>query len=468
MIKEHSTFFRRLMILADTCVIMASFFFCYLLHNKQQNLYPPQNYIGLFPAFTLIWVSGLYTFGMYRSFRTRTVRDLLFIVFQSTIFSFVLFGFFLYLLKIEDVSRSVIFMNILVAFIFLCISKVIVVWAFRYIRHRGLNFRNIILVGTGPRAQNFMRLIESHPEWGLRIIGLVDNEKSLVGKAICGYKVMGMFEDLAHIIHNNVVDEIVFVVPGLWLRKIENIIQMCETEGIKVNVAVDIYEPQFSKMKLSTLYTFPLLSFESTPDKLGHLMVKRLFDITFSSIALVALAPFFLLFAVLIKLSSPGPVFYKQIRCGLNGRKFVLYKFRTMDTNAEERLQELMRFNEMQGPAFKLQDDPRIHPLGKFLRKFSLDEIPQFFNVLRGDMSLIGPRPPLPREVEQYDDWHRRRLRMRPGITCLWQVNGRNKITDFDDWANLDLEYIDNWSLGLDFKILVRTIPVVLMGTGAK
>jgi lipopolysaccharide/colanic/teichoic acid biosynthesis glycosyltransferase len=178
--------------------------------------------------------------------------------------------------------------------------------------------------------------------------------------------------------------------------------------------------------------------------------------------------PVFVIIAILIKISSGGPIFFKQLRCGLYGRKFVFYKFRTMIADAESKLKDLAKYNEMNGPVFKMTNDPRITRVGKWLRKFSIDELPQLWNVFKGDMSLVGPRPPLPSEVEQYDIWQRRRLSMRPGITCLWQARGRNKITDFTEWMRLDLEYIDTWSLLLDFKILIKTIPVVLFGTGAK
>jgi exopolysaccharide biosynthesis polyprenyl glycosylphosphotransferase len=211
-----------------------------------------------------------------------------------------------------------------------------------------------------------------------------------------------------------------------------------------------------------------LLTFESTTAKLEHLFIKRLFDFVGSGIGLVILSPLFLVVSVLIKATSAGPVFFKQERCTLYGRKFIFYKFRTMIADAESRLKDILKYNEMNGPVFKMTNDPRVTVIGKWLRKFSIDELPQLWNVLKGDMSLVGPRPPLPEEVKQYDIWQRRKLSMRPGITCLWQTSGRSRIADFRDWIKLDLEYIDKWSLGLDFKILFKTIPVVLFGIGAK
>ena len=266
---------------------------------------------------------------------------------------------------------------------------------------------------------------------------------------------------MPEIINRKIIDEIVFIVPRSWLNKIEDTMLYCESAGIKVNLAVNIFELKFSKAKQTDLQGFPLLTFETTTAKVGHLFIKRVLDFICSGIGLIVLSPLFLIVSMFIKMTSEGPVFFKQERCTLYGRKFMFYKFRTMVVDAEERLKELAEYNEMDGPVFKMTNDPRVTKIGKWLRKSSIDELPQLWNVLKGDMSLVGPRPPLIPEVENYDTWQRRRLSMRPGITCIWQSCGRNKIVDFKEWMKLDLEYIDNWSLSLDFKILFKTIPVV-------
>jgi exopolysaccharide biosynthesis polyprenyl glycosylphosphotransferase len=221
-----------------------------------------------------------------------------------------------------------------------------------------------------------------------------------------------------------------------------------------------------AKYSLGELEGIPLLSFLTLPKNMAQLFVKQLFDYLGAFFLVLLLSPLFLLIAIMIKISSPGPVIFKQIRCGLNGRKFTFYKFRSMIANAEEIKPNLEELNEATGPVFKIKNDPRVTSIGRFLRKTSIDELPQLFNVLKGDMSLVGPRPPLPSEVEKYEWWQRRRLSMKPGLTCIWQVSGRSKL-DFDTWMKMDLEYIDNWSLGLDFKILFKTIPAVLSGKGA-
>jgi exopolysaccharide biosynthesis polyprenyl glycosylphosphotransferase len=222
------------------------------------------------------------------------------------------------------------------------------------------------------------------------------------------------------------------------------------------------------RSELSYFGSVPLVHYQTPPGDGFDLAVKRLFDIVTSAVLLMVLAPLFAIIAIAVRTDSPGPILFKQRRVGLNGRIFSLYKFRSMQLDAEAQLSALRKENEMQGPAFKLRNDPRVTPVGRFIRRHSLDELPQLWNVFRGDMSLVGPRPPMPDEVQLYDRKERRRLSMRPGLTCTWQVSGRNDIADFESWVQLDLEYIDNWSLGLDFSLLVRTVPAVVFGSGAR
>jgi exopolysaccharide biosynthesis polyprenyl glycosylphosphotransferase len=250
------------------------------------------------------------------------------------------------------------------------------------------------------------------------------------------------------------------------LNHIEDAVNACETEGIKATIAVDLFDLKIARAHPTDIDGIPLLTFETTVAKEWQLYVKRAMDVVLSGLGIIILSPFLLIVAVLIKLTSSGPVLFKQHRLGLNGRKFVLHKFRTMYKGAQEILSKVENLNEMDGPDFKKKKIHWITPVGRLIRKFSIDEFPQLFNVFVGHMSLIGPRPTVPDEVSLYRSWQRRRFSMKPGITCLWQVNGRNKI-DFEEWMKLDLEYLDNWSLWLDFKILIKTIPVVLFGIGA-
>jgi len=468
MLKEHAAVFRKLMMFFDLFVLSCSFCLAHFLRNKITFIYPFADYALLLPVFLLIWAGLFYFSGMYTSFRTKSVYDILFIVFKSSFLSFIILGGIIYILKLHYVSRGWLLLSIFTSAFFISIEKYILVYFFRRFREKGYNLRYVLIVGTGKRAQKFIKLLESHSEWGLKIIGLIDRDRAKKGVLVCGYKVLGAFEDIPDITHTNVIDEVVFVVPRSWLDEIENIIHFFESEGVKIHLALDYFNLKFSRAKQTDLHGFPLFTFESTPDKIWQLLIKRLFDILFSGIVLVVFSPFFLFIALAVKFTSEGPVLFRQERCGLNGRRFFIYKFRTMVKNAEEKLESLREYNEMQGPVFKMKEDPRLTKIGGILRKSSLDELPQFWNIFKGEMSLIGPRPPIPKEVGEYDSWQRRRLSMKPGLSCLWQIEGRNRIVDFDEWMKLDLEYIDNWSLWFDFKILFKTIPIVLLGIGAK
>jgi len=264
-----------------------------------------------------------------------------------------------------------------------------------------------------------------------------------------------------------VVDELIFVIEKGRLREYEDALLVAERHGVRAHVSLDIFPHVLARPVLEEMDGIPLLSFTTTPSNPLQLVIKRAIDLTVSLLLFVATLPIQLLAALTIKLSSPGLVYFRQIRCGLNGRHFTLLKFRTMEQGAAERLPEISHLNEMSGPVFKASKDPRLTRVGRILRRLSVDELPQLWNVIRGDMSLVGPRPPLPEEVSRYQPWQHRRLSMKPGITCLWQISGRNDL-DFDRWMALDLKYIDSWSPLLDLEILVKTVPAVLSGRGAR
>jgi len=278
--------------------------------------------------------------------------------------------------------------------------------------------------------------------------------------------VLGRADDLPRILQQEVVDEVIFVLSRRQLEEFEESFLLCSELGIRARVA--LYFPHMkARVVLEELEGIPLLTFTNPPGAPFPMFLKRVQDITASAIGMVLTAPLVPFIAAAVKLSSPGPVFYSQERCGLNGRRFTLRKFRTMYEGADRRLDEVAHLNEVEGPAFKARRDPRTTPVGRFLRRLSLDELPQLANVLKGDMSLVGPRPPLPEEVERYERWQRRRLSMKPGLTGLWQVSGRAGLDDFASWIALDLAYIDQWSLWLDAKILLKTVPAVLSTRGA-
>lgn len=468
MLKEHATVFRKLMIFIDLCIVAASFFLAYFLRNKLDGLLPLSFYMWILFVLLILWGSLLYFFGMYASFRLKKMSEILVVIAKASFFSLIILGSVNYLFKMQDVSRGLIFLVFALITFFITLEKIVLMQFFRRLRRKGFNFKNILIVGTGRRAQKFIKNVDQNKEFGLKIIGIIDKDEGKVGQQIEGHKIIGSFAALPDILRNNAVDHVLFILPRSMLGEIEQPILYCETVGVTVSIAIDFFNLQFAKCKEGSMFDLPLLTFETTSDKLWMLLVKRLSDIVFSVFALMLLIPVLGIVAIVIKITSKGAIFFRQERCTLRGRKFMLYKFRTMVKDAEQKLAELQKFNEMKGPVFKIKNDPRLTKIGKFLRKFSVDELPQFWNVLKGDMSLVGPRPPIAQEVENYDHWQRRRLSMRPGITCLWQIMGRNKIIDFNEWMRLDLQYIDNWSLFLDFKILLKTVPVVLFGIGAK
>ncbi|MBU3759730.1 MAG: sugar transferase [Candidatus Omnitrophica bacterium] len=477
MLKEHQSFLTRFLAVCDLAVILGCFFLGYFIRNQPyvinyigdvSRTYSLETYYPILPYWVLFWLLALLLSGAYRPLQTRKIYSVLIPVLKAAVLATLLFGSLSYLLKIQHVSRSLISIICAMTWLGITVQRWIIFKAVRELYKKGFNTRVLLIVGTGPRALEFVTLIDKNPEWGLKIAGLVDDEKNRVGTEILSHRVLGTLADIPLLLENVVVDELVFIVPRSWLGRIEDSVLYAEQLGKKVSIAVDLFNMRFARALQRNIEKFPFLTFETTSNVVWQLFVKRLLDILFSLIGIAALSPLMLVTAVLIRSSSGGPILFRQTRCGLNGRLFTVYKFRTMVLDAEDRLESLRKQNEMSGPAFKMSNDPRLIKHGKWLRKFSIDELPQLFNILEGNMSFVGPRPPIPSEVKKYEPWQRRRLSLRPGLTCLWQVQGRSKIIRFEDWMKLDLEYIDTWSLGLDLKLFLKTIPIVILGIGAK
>jgi exopolysaccharide biosynthesis polyprenyl glycosylphosphotransferase len=349
-------------------------------------------------------------------------------------------------------------------------SRIVLRFTLGKLRQSGLNCRYVAFVGTSDRALHLARRIEARPELGYRIAGFIaENGQTTAGPEAeqHGWKVVGRVSDFQAFLEKNPVDEVLVCLSLKdCFRDIYEIIRLCRDLGIVVRFAPDLSDVKaFAGAQIEVFDGDCVVTF-FREHMLGQLFVKRALDILVSITLLILLSPLLLGVALLVKLTSPGPVLFTQERMGMNKRKFKLLKFRSMYADAEARKAELLALNEQQGPVFKIKNDPRVTPLGRFLRKTSIDELPQLINVLKGEMSLVGPRPPLPTEVEQYDWVYRRRLSIRPGLTCLWQISGRNNIP-FARWMELDREYIDNWNIWLDLRILLKTVPVVLLGKGA-
>jgi exopolysaccharide biosynthesis polyprenyl glycosylphosphotransferase len=316
--------------------------------------------------------------------------------------------------------------------------------------------RRFILVGTGEETGRMGAELRAKLGEEVEILAALDLSQAPV-------------QQLVELLHEHSVNGVILSARHAYFEQVEAAIRACELEGVEAWLVADFFKAQISRTSFDDFYGWPVLVFRSGPETSWQGVIKQLLDFFGSLALLMLLALPLAVVAVVIKVTSPGPVLFRQQRSGLNGRPFTIYKFRTMVTNAEQLKAELAAMNEMSGPVFKVSQDPRVTPVGKVLRKFSIDEFPQLYNVLRGEMSLVGPRPLPVDEVKQFSDMaHRRRLSVKPGLTCLWQVSGRNDVSDFRDWVRLDLEYIDNWSLWLDLKILWRTVPIVLTGAGAR
>jgi exopolysaccharide biosynthesis polyprenyl glycosylphosphotransferase len=374
-------------------------------------------------------------------------------------------GLAIFIFQVKAFSRAIFFLFLVIGFILVAITRLTLVWLSKRTGRDSADMRSVLIVGTGPEAVEVRNKLKAHSELGMRVVGHLPGPNP-APMAIEQALLLGTLHDLKRIVEDRVVDDVVFAIPVVESLSCEQEIGWCEEVGVTVHLRADLVRTLFARMYPTDLDGTPMLTVSATPRQPGALLVKRVTDLLGSAAALVLLSPVFAVTAFLVKATSPGPVFFTQERVGLNGRKFKLYKFRSMYRDAEARRAALAGRNEMSGPVFKIKDDPRITAVGKWMRRFSIDELPQFWNVLAGDMSLVGPRPPIPEEVKKYERWQRRRLSMKPGITCLWQVSGRNAI-DFEDWMRLDLAYIDTWSLRLDVQILLRTVPVVLTARGA-
>jgi exopolysaccharide biosynthesis polyprenyl glycosylphosphotransferase len=471
MVKQRNRIRSLALYAGDLFSTVLSFFLAYgfrgtFPEDSYPYLFPLSWHLGLFWAILPIWSVIFYLMELYRYWRGPGFWKEVWMVFKAVFLSCFLLGFFIFALKYQFVSRifllSFAFFDLLLVVLF----RVLLRRMIQALSRHSEGSRFILMVGLGEDALELARGIEKNKDLGLRIRGFLSAPDSYLPSKINGYPVLGRAQDLPKVLEKEVVDEVIFAVSQEELKTMENLFLVCEERGITTRVILNFFPHVISRTHLEELDGFPLLTFTTTPKNELLLFFRRILDFTGSLILIGLFSPLFLFITFLIRLDSPGSVLYRQVRCGLNGRRFFLYKFRSMFESAEEDKRELMRFNMMNGPVFKMKNDPRITRVGRLLRKTSLDELPQLFNVLRGNMSLVGPRPLPAEEVEKFKGWERRRLSMKPGITGLWQVSGRNQI-DFQDWIKLDLEYIDNWSLWLDFKILLKTIPAVLLGKGA-
>ena len=467
MLRQQARFFNRFTVLCDFVAIVLAFFLAYHICGSREGLNPIQYYLWIFLVILPAWYFLMNHYRFYVSLRTRPLSHVLLSLVNVHVIGGVLITSAVYLVD-PRYSRNLVGLFLLFSLILLGLGKTTQKIALGYIRSQGYNFRNILVIGTDRKARSFINLLDEHAGWGLRILGVLRLADEAENEDIDGHKVLGTLDQLVETCRENTVDEVVFCVPSKLLDDRENYPDILEKMGVTVRMVLDVFDLSRARRELSLFHgMIPILTFFPKSFDAGQMFLKRCLDIAGSVAGLLVTGIAFPLLAVAIKIDSRGPIFFGQYRIGENGRVFRCWKFRSMYADAESRKKELLQRNEMNGAAFKIKDDPRITRVGRFLRKTSLDELPQFWNILRGEMSLVGTRPPTPDEVERYENWHRKRICIKPGLTGLWQVSGRNRITDFDEIARLDIKYIENWSLWLDIKILLKTVQVILIGQGS-
>lgn len=451
MLKQHPTFIKQLIAAIDCILIISAFYISHLIVQHINPLSPIQHYWLMLVGFMAFYLYFAWTRQLFSILQFSWMRGLYKRVIMIFLSAGVLGAAILYVLPDDFNSRSLYFVFASLSFTFIYSEKYFLMFLIGWIRKKNRNITPIILFGRGRGTSQIHREINSHPEWGLRVINKLDISISQI--------------EFEKVLRNCYIEEVFFYIPRSMAKEgfqVDPYLQICEEMGRPARVFDNLsHVTCFAKWKYHDFMEYPTFishTVELDPDQI---LFKRIFDIVGSVIGLCILIAFYPVFAILIKLTSSGPILFKQVRVGKNGKRFVLYKFRSMTFDAEERKLALERQNELNGAIFKIKNDPRITPIGKVMRKLSLDEIPQFINVLKGEMSLVGTRPPTPEEVSKYQKWHHRRISIKPGITGMWQVGGRNAVKDFDEVVKLDLAYIDSWNIWLDILIIIKTFFVV-------
>ena len=451
MLKQHPTFVKQFIATIDCILIIAAFYISHIVVSDYKQLSPIQYYLLMLMGFMAFYLYFAWTRQLFSILQFSWMRGLYKRVIMIFLSAGVLGAAILYVLPDDYNSRTLYIVFAFLSFVFIYTEKYTLMFFIGWIRKKNRNITPIIIFGRGRGSAQIHKEITSHPEWGLRIINKLDISLSRL--------------DFEKVLKNCYVEEVLFWIPRNVTKegfKVDPYLQICEEMGRPARVFDNLSQvTRFAQWEYHTFMEYPTFishTVELDPDQI---LFKRIFDIIGSIMGTGILIAFYPLLAILIKLTSRGPVFFRQVRVGKNGKRFVLYKFRSMTADAEDKRATLEKQNELNGAVFKIKNDPRITPVGRVMRKLSLDELPQFINVLKGEMSLVGTRPPTPEEVSKYQKWHHRRISIRPGITGMWQVSGRNAIKDFDEIVKLDLKYIDSWNIWLDIVIMFKTLFVV-------
>jgi len=467
--QDNSSDLGKTVFLLDVLLTIITFLFSFLgrdifLVDSEADIY---SHLFLVPLLLVLLLGSLSYFGGYRRPFEMTLFNYGWAILRSTAVAVGVLLSLLFFFEIQYVSRFVILIFAVFELFVLLAIRAVVIWNFKNSIEGGKKSLRVLIVGTQARACQLADQLQKRSFLGVEIVGFVDPDpKCRESNSDCR-PFLGTVDNISDCLKKNVVDEVIVAITRSMLDDVEPIVIACEEEGITLRFMADVFNVEVARMSLAHVGRIPLLTMEPVAQDENQLFAKRVLDVVLTSCAMPLLLPLFLVVAIAIKLDSPGPVFFVQQRVGLRKHLFPMYKFRSMHVDAEERLAEIEHLNEAEGPIFKMANDPRVTRVGRFIRKSSIDELPQLFNVLRGEMSLVGPRPMSIRDVDLFDRGiQRRRFSVQPGLTGLWQVSGRSNLP-FDRWLELDLEYIDNWSFGLDLKILLKTIPVVLRSEGA-
>ncbi len=462
MLKEKENIINNFIALIEVGITYITFYLAFFIRHGHLTFNQDYTILLLFIGPT--WFFLLRFYNISRIYRVNPYSYIFFAYFILVSIAMGILFLIIFLLQLDQISRFALLLFSVINFFTLYILKIDIYFIFKKYRRQGKNYVNVIVIGN-EELESVIKKIERNTFWGYRIVGIVTDNEAIKAEYGNIYSIHDSSCDIPSLIENKPIDEVIYTESGFERERITRLIYSCLEIGVMFRMSSQLLNIARTKSSIQYLDEMPFFTFQNTPNSYISLKIKTIFDFIFSLLAIISLSWLFIIIAILVKIDSKGPIIFKQTRVGLRGRKFQLYKFRSMIPDAEDLLEKLKNKDEQSGPVFKMKDDPRITPIGKFLRKTSLDELPQFFNVIKGDMSVVGPRPPIPAEVAQYERWQLRRLSMKPGITCIWQVSGRNNIP-FERWMKLDLQYIDTWSLRLDFMIILKTIKTIIKRDG--
>ncbi|MCD6302967.1 MAG: undecaprenyl-phosphate glucose phosphotransferase [Anaerolineae bacterium] len=458
----------------DAALVALAFVLAYYVRYRLQwwrevepTFYVPlSRYVPSMLGLVALIVLFLAAEGAYRHARGRRYVEEMIVVFRGVILGIATMTIIVFFATPSYYSRLILGYTGVACVLLLGVGRAVEQTALARLRQRGVGVASLLVVGADDVGRSVMQTICARPDLAYRIVGFLDDDPARAACDIGRFPALGGTDRLGEMLGHSQVDTVIVTLPWDRPRQIRQIVETCRAHGVRVQVVPDMFQMSVARVAVEDLGGIPLLSLREPSLQTWRRIAKRVMDVCIAATGLVVLSPLMGLIALAIRLDSPGPIIFRQRRVGRGGRAFTLFKFRSMFEGAEQKVATLKSQNQADGPIFKLKDDPRCTRVGKWIRRASLDELPQLWNVLCGDMSLVGPRPPLESEVSGYAPWHRRRLDALPGITGLWQVSGRSELT-FDEMVLLDIYYIENWSPALDLRILLRTVPTVLKGTGA-